>query len=65
MRVKISMKANCQEWEMNLLLREFNGHADDKKAVRNAVMAELDGKGMSHVKGYVQGIEQIRRTPQR
>lgn len=55
MKVVVRFKKHELEWYIGLSL-EFNGHADDKKAVRKAVMKEV-GVRWPEAKGYVQGIE--------
>ncbi len=59
MKVRIDFKNRDLEWHLGLSL-QFNGHADDKKAVRKAVMEEL-GKKYPKAKGFVQGITVIER----
>jgi hypothetical protein len=54
MKVRIDFKNRELEWCLTIST-QFNGHADDKKAVRKAVMAELDVK-YPRAKGFVQGI---------
>lgn len=55
MKVVVRFKNKELEWHIGLTL-QFNGHADDKKAVRKAIMSELDEKKMSKAKGFVQGF---------
>lgn len=55
MQTTVRFKNKGKEWSVNLKLG-FNGHADDKKAVRKAVMKEV-GERWPDAKGYVQGIE--------
>jgi len=59
MKVRIDFKNRDIEWNLGMSL-QFNGHADDKKAVRKAVMEEL-GKKYPKAKGFVQGITVIER----
>jgi len=44
------------EWYVGITL-QFNGHSDDKKAIRKAYMQELDNKGMTQAKQFLQRIE--------
>jgi hypothetical protein len=63
MKVRIDFKNrnhSPEKWSINTLLPNFNAHADDKKAVRKAVMEEL-GKKYPKAKGFVQGITVIQR----
>lgn len=55
MKVRVDFKNRELEWCLTIST-QFNGHADDKKAVRKAVMKELDTKYPS-AKGFVQRIE--------
>lgn len=55
MKTIVHFKNKDQEWYIGLTL-QFNGYTDDKKAVRKAVMKELDTKYPS-AKGFVQRIE--------
>jgi hypothetical protein len=54
MKVRINFKNKESEWHLGLTI-PFNGHSDDKKAVRKAVMEELSVK-YPRAKGFVQGI---------
>ena len=55
MKTIIHFKNKSQEWYIGLTL-QFNGHTDDKKAVRRAVMQEV-GERWPDAKGFVQMIE--------
>jgi len=55
MKTIIHFKNKDQEWYIGLTL-QFNGHADDKKAVRKAVMQGV-GERWPDAKGFVQRIE--------
>ena len=56
-RVRVEFKNRDKEWHINLT-PDFNGHADNKKALRRAAMKELDEKGLSAWKQYTQKVEQ-------
>lgn len=55
MKAIVHFKNKDQEWYIGLTL-QFNGHVDDKKAVRKAVMQEV-GERWPDAKGFVQRIE--------
>lgn len=55
----VHFKARELEWHIGISL-QFNGHADDKKAVRKAVMDDV-GKRWPKAKGFVQRIEVVER----
>lgn len=50
----VHFKARGMEWDIGVSV-QFNGHADDKKAVRKAVMEDV-GKRWPEAKGFVQNI---------
>lgn len=55
MKTIVYFKNKDQEWCIGLTL-QFNGHVDDKKAVRKSVMQEV-GERWPDAKGFVQKIE--------
>lgn len=57
-KVRVDFKNRELEWCLGLSI-QFNGHTDDKKAVRKAVMEELDIK-YPRAKGFVQGITLVK-----
>lgn len=59
MKVRVDFKNKDLQWCLNLTVL-FDGHADDKKAVRKAVMNELEER-YPKAKGFVRGITVIER----
>ena len=55
----VHFKAHGIEWDIGVTT-QFNGHADDKKAVRKAVMEDV-GKRWPEAKGFVQGFDVVER----
>lgn len=57
MKTIVHFKNKDLEWHIGVdLTNTFNGHTDDKKAIRKAVMAEI-GKKWPDAKGFVQRVE--------
>lgn len=59
MKAIVHFKARELEWHIGISL-QFNGHADDKKAVRKAVMKDVEER-WPEAKGFVQNIQVIER----
>jgi len=59
LQVRLEFKNKDSHWYLNIKVA-FNGHADDNKAVRKAVMNELEER-YPKAKGFVRGITVIER----
>ena len=60
MKTIVRFKNKDQEWYIGLTM-QFNGHADDKKAVRKAGMKEV-GERWPDAKGFVHGITLVKEN---
>ena len=55
LRTVVHFKNKDSAWHIGLKV-EFNGHAEDERAIRKAVMKEI-GQRWPDAKGFVQRIE--------